>query len=561
MKKSKALAAILAAAMAASTFGCFTVSADVPAFEDMVFPDEMPTNPTQAEDGYYDYDDMSVHYDLTFSTYSYGVSVPEDDPIKSWLEEKYNVSITFETPQSADVETDISTAFSSGSTADVYCLSSGYKNLCFTLAEQDLLTDGKEMLPYMPQTSKFVTNSLIKYSTMEDGQMPFVTKYAIQDGDIWNLAIRQDWLDALGMEIPTTLDELLAYAIAVTKNDPDGNGVDDTYFMVGAGSGSSLNMLEGLMTYFGNPSYYVDENGEVSMNYLDGSRKEYLEFVKALYDNGCMPADWYTISWENAKSYTLYDKIGMVNYPISNWAEEYTETHAETPEDLNNWVFLSESPTGEGKAKAGGNAGSLFVVPSANIDGDEGKLMRICHILDAMVYGGEAYFQTVQNGSAEVWEAAGYEGTQDIVTEYKENGRSTCYIPKTSTENPHPIYAIDSTGLALASWQNFGYTLKWQDAYAATESEQIKVDFTNVNTDNISQLERWENTAILYTLPSDVTATLDEFVAAQEYAFVVGSRSLDEWDDYVNEWYAQGGKDCLEAAANGLGCEMTTYFE
>lgn len=559
--KRKAISALLAAVMASSMLTSLTVSAEVPAFEDMTFQDAMPTNPTMAEDDYYEYDDMSVHYDLTFSTYSYGVAAPEVDPIKDWLEEKYNVTITLETPQSADVETDISTAFSSGATADVYCLSSGKKSLVFTLAEQGLLTDASKMYPYMPQTSKFVTNSLIQYSTMEDGQIPFVTKYAIQDGDIWNLAIRADWLEALGMDVPTNTDELLEYAIAVTKNDPDGNGEDDTYFMLGAGSGTSLNMLEGLAPFFGNTSYYVAEDGTVSNSYLDGSRKEFLEFVAALYENGCMPADWYTIEWENAKSYTLYDKIGMINYPVSNWADEYAGTHTDSMEDLNNWLFLSESPTGKGKANPGGNAGNLFVVPTANVEGDEGKLLRICHILDAMCYGGEAYFPTVQCGSAEVWEAAGYEGTQDIVTEYKEDGRSICYIPKLETENPHPSYLLDSTGLGLAPWQNFGYTLKWQDAYAATEDEQVKVDFVNSSTANVSSLDRWENTGILYTLPSEVTSTLTEYVAAKEYEFVTGSRSFDEWDSFVSDWYAQGGKECLEAAASGLGCEMTAYFE
>ena len=76
--------------------------AAVPAFEDIEFPDSMPASPTLAEDGYYDYDDMSVHYDLSFETYNYGTTVPDDDPIKAWLEEKYNVTLSFETVASSD---------------------------------------------------------------------------------------------------------------------------------------------------------------------------------------------------------------------------------------------------------------------------------------------------------------------------------------------------------------------------------------------------------------------------------------------------------------------------
>ncbi|MRA94216.1 extracellular solute-binding protein, partial [Bacillus thuringiensis] len=42
------------------------------------------------------------------------------------------------------------------------------------------------------------------------------------------LVIRKDWLDNLGLDVPTTMDELYEVAKQFTENDPDGNGVDDT---------------------------------------------------------------------------------------------------------------------------------------------------------------------------------------------------------------------------------------------------------------------------------------------------------------------------------------------
>ena len=43
-------------------------SGNVVAFEDIEFPDAMPASPTQADQSWYGYDDMSVHYDLEFMT-------------------------------------------------------------------------------------------------------------------------------------------------------------------------------------------------------------------------------------------------------------------------------------------------------------------------------------------------------------------------------------------------------------------------------------------------------------------------------------------------------------
>ena len=78
MKRNKVkriLSTATAMALTTTTLaGGMTVAASegtsVPAFEDIEFPDAMPASPTQAEDGYYDYDDMSVHYDLSFETYN-----------------------------------------------------------------------------------------------------------------------------------------------------------------------------------------------------------------------------------------------------------------------------------------------------------------------------------------------------------------------------------------------------------------------------------------------------------------------------------------------------------
>ena len=40
---------------------------------------------------------------------------------------------------------------------------------------------------------------------------------------------RKDWLDTLGMKVPTTVDEYYNVAVAMSKRDPDGNKKDDTY--------------------------------------------------------------------------------------------------------------------------------------------------------------------------------------------------------------------------------------------------------------------------------------------------------------------------------------------
>lgn len=574
MKRKQALALFLTAAMAVSMLaGCGSsnssdsaasstdssaaseeadaaegesaAAVDVPAFEDIDFPESMPTNPTLAEDDYYAYDDMSVHYELEFLNYNYGIELPDNDPIKAWLEEKYNVTITATTCAAGDRETILSTRFADGDVPDLFCAPS--KDFAFTLGEQGLLVDASELYPYMPQTQKFVTDTLITYSTMDNGGIPFVTKYAIQDGDIWGLAIRQDWLDNLGMEMPTTLDEIKEYARAVTFDDPDGNGEDDTWFMTGAGSGTSFNMLNAFAPWFGNTQYTVAEDGTLDVPMLNGSRKEFISFLNELYSMNVFAPDWFTIDWETAKSYTMQNKIGMVNYPSGSL---YTEYMNAGNTDMTAWKFLDTLPEGA-KSNPGGNPGVLWCVPQSAVEGDQGKLMRICHILDAMCYGGEAYFATVQGGGNEVFE--NYDGGQ---REYTEDGFSWLVIP-----SDHPGYTgeFGTDNLMLAPWQNYGYTLKWELVKAVDDADDVnisRVEMTNDGIQTLASLPRWNNDALKYTIPGDTAPDLSDYVIAQEYKFVVGERSMDEWDVYVEEWLERGGQAIMEVVAEQLGATV-----
>lgn len=63
------------------------------------------------------------------------------------------------------------------------------------------------------------------------------------------------------------------------------------------------------------------------------------------------------------------------------------------------------------------------------------------------------------------------------------------------------------------------YTLKWQDEYAESEEAQPRADAINNSNAALAEMDRWENTGLLYTLPAEIQPNLNEFVSAQEYKF------------------------------------------
>lgn len=538
-------------APASSQSGDSAQAPEVISFDDIQFPESMPANPTLAEADYYDYDDMSQHYELEFLTNNYGVEVPENDPIKAWLEETFNVTLTFTTCLENDLETTLSTRFASGDVPDLLRLPNlvnKSQTYGFTLGSQGLLVDAREMYPYLPQTCKFVTQTLLDWSTMDDGTIPFVTKYSVQDSDIWGVAVRQDWLDNMGMKMPSTLEELKEYARACTFDDPDGNGKDDTWFMTGAGGGANFQMFLDMEPWFGNISEH-EENGVLVSPMLDGSTKAFISFIKELYDMKVLAPDWFVIDWETAKSYTMGDKLGLVDCPAGNLYQEYAAAHNGDYSVAANWTFLPALPDGA-KAKASGQPGFCWAIPKSAVEGDQGKLMRILHILDSMCYGGDSYFQTVQGGSNEI-----HEGYDADVREYLEDGTNYCYVDPT-----HPGFTqYGSDNLALAPWQTFGYTLKWQKEYCAEDApEDYKFYVSKINEANsyMATYDRWPNDGLMSTVSGDIAPNLKEFTVSQQYKFITGERSMDEWDDFVQEYLDQGGRDVIKAKAEKLGCEV-----
>lgn len=116
------------------------------------------------------------------------------------------------------------------------------------------------------------------------------------DGQVWAIPatfaavsgptpyIRYDWLETLGLEVPTTFDELKEVMIAFTKNDPDGNGKDDTWGTSYGGiySGFSLNYAAEWN------GWYINEDGMADMGFMTDRMVPYLEYINSLITDGAM---------------------------------------------------------------------------------------------------------------------------------------------------------------------------------------------------------------------------------------------------------------------------------
>lgn len=108
------------------------------------------------------------------------------------------------------------------------------------------------------------------------------------------MIIRQDWLDRLGLEAPTNLEEFAEVIRAFTEDDPDGNGKDDTYGFTYSGTGvyNTGWVADPVMLFTANSgkmipgSWQEDENGELRYGSLHEGHRETLQLMADWHEKG-----------------------------------------------------------------------------------------------------------------------------------------------------------------------------------------------------------------------------------------------------------------------------------
>lgn len=124
------------------------------------------------------------------------------------------------------------------------------------------------------QASKLPENTDIKYTT---NNMYY---------------IRKDWLDKLDLEIPDTMDELVAVWEAFRDRDPNGNGQKDEIPFF-ANAAEELERIA-INYYGGRINWHVDENGKVQFGKYNPIYKEAVKLAAKWYKEGLADKEIFT---------------------------------------------------------------------------------------------------------------------------------------------------------------------------------------------------------------------------------------------------------------------------
>lgn len=250
--------------------------------------------------------DSNAPLELTWLNVLHTAS-PPTDTMKKMIEEYTNTKISFNWVPDASKEERITTALASGELADIVTLTMMTNSSVRSSLKSGLFWDVGSYLDDYDNLKKISQD--VRDAASIEGVLygvPFQKNLARS-----GLIFRKDWLDKLGLPVPTTLDEVYEIARAFTEDDPDGNGKDDT---TGFGDRSDLkySSFKTLSSYFGTPNgWKVDESGKFTPEFDTPEYLETLNFSRKLYENKYMAQDFAVTAKTDQQQQFAQGKTGI----------------------------------------------------------------------------------------------------------------------------------------------------------------------------------------------------------------------------------------------------------
>ncbi|SEG01755.1 putative aldouronate transport system substrate-binding protein [Butyrivibrio sp. Su6] len=160
---------------------------------------------------------------------------------------------------------------------------------------------------------KYLGSDVIDIGRNESGELyGIVAKRATTAKS--NFFIRKDWLDKLGLEIPTNPDELYTALDKMVHENPDGmTGVS------GAIIWNGWNLKQVFSKIAGDPlKVNVCGGGEdVIQDYYDPGMYDYYQFLNKLYNGGILHQEYYNLAEDDFKSEIVTGNLGFCEYSVN----------------------------------------------------------------------------------------------------------------------------------------------------------------------------------------------------------------------------------------------------
>ncbi|MEK3720620.1 extracellular solute-binding protein [Paenibacillus sp. FSL H8-0034] len=315
---------------------------------------------------------MSITYE--------GGGWPDKHPMIDYLNKKFNVDLKFQWVPTDTYKEKLGVLAASNSFPDAFFVDI---NDFLKWRDKGVFLDVQPLLANFPNLTKDIKPEAFAIGN-PIGKAYGVPIYTPETRD--TLVIRKDWLDKLGLKYPTTTEELYNVAKAFTKNDPDGNGKDDTigFSTAISGGGTTFDRFDYLKFAFGLANGWKEVNGTlVPWQSQNKELKDFLGYLRRAYAEGILDKDFAVNKNNDPSVKTEANKLGihqLVATAIYAEGSSGSELNIKKTAPNAQWITGAPPKGPTGLQGVGTSASSNKVVINAKID--KNKQERILAILD-----------------------------------------------------------------------------------------------------------------------------------------------------------------------------------
>lgn len=466
-------------------------------------------------------------------------SAPPDDWVAyKIVKDKLNINwkVVLLPSAAGDQNTKINAAGAANNLPDLFMVG---REVLYKLVQQGLIAPVDSLLPMMPVRTKdhygdpernlLATWDGKLYGLPDPGTLPHI------DG----LVVRRDWLDKLGLQAPTTLDEFLEVAKAFTEQDPDGNGNADTYGfcayiegsgLLRAGFGTRFDWIFG--AYGAAGTWNVSDAASFGLNVRDPNYMKAVEYIKKLVDAKVIDPDWPTLKKDEYRARWKQGKCGMMheNFAALSTKSNYSDFDKDFPDAL--WEVLPPPKGPEGKSANGVEVKDARIYAVSQKAMDAGKGPAIASLLEWMATDGYMLLGFGEEGVNYKLDSTGNITTEGVDPAKAYNNKEM--QPLTQLRNMVYISAPIELAVRYPSFK--------------TVSGRIQAPLDYRNGFLVQPYQ--ESTAAAIINPPQNAADFVRFYSENLIKMALGQQPLDEqaWAEYVKGLDSLGAKE-LEAEA------------
>jgi putative aldouronate transport system substrate-binding protein len=360
---------------------------------------------------------------------------------------------------------------------------------------------------------------------------------------------RADWLQAVGIdEVPETLEEMHEAFRRFTFDDPDGNGVQDTFGFSGDAQSWWWASFQDIFGAYGVTPYdWQVTDGRVAWGGVLPEAKEALALLRQWYAEGLLDPEFVTDTYGSGKSLDRKLLNGVIGYRAFSAYFNYFDSS--NPAGMNNMLqklnpkgrFVpGKFPIGPGGRRGGRvwGKGGWIIAFGKHLKDQPEKVVRVLHMLDAMVVDEDLFLATKY-------------GQRGVHWDYRlpEVGPSGGLMPLP------PYDDANQAQQAMLRFYNPGENAKFYMKYKT----QRKLDFMRQH-----QNPKWSLTDALGK--PDVVPSASQYMGDLRgrqmtvYAEIIrGDKSLEAFDAFVEEWHSRGGEVMTKEANDMYRMRETIY--